>query len=108
MCTLCNAKKLNLASQLPNNSLRRTLLKSVGLLSVGGFISTAGIANAQSANPPKSENVLSPDQALTRLMAGNATYVKSKTLQINVDETRGHLHLVRIRMLVSSAVLTPA
>ena len=54
-------------------------------------MSSAGIAIAQTANPPKSNNVLNPDQALTRLMAGNATYVKSKTLQINVDETRGAL-----------------
>lgn len=91
MCILCNATEMNSVSHLPKNPLRRTLLKSAGLLSVGGLMSSAGIAIAQATNPPKSENVLSPDQALTRLMAGNATYVKSKTLQINVDETRGAL-----------------
>lgn len=91
MCFLCNAIKISSASQLPNNQLRRTLLKSAGLLSVGGLISSAGISIVQAANPPKSENVLNPDQALTRLMAGNATYVKSKILQINVAETRGPL-----------------
>ncbi len=91
MCIICNTKKLNAISKLPNDPLRRTLLKSAGLLSFGGFMSSAGISIAQVAKPPKPENVLSPDQALTRLMAGNATYVKSKTLQINVDETRGTL-----------------
>lgn len=91
MCTLCNAKKINEASQSLSDPLRRTVLRSAGLLSIGGLIASAGVTFAQPANPPKSENVLNPDQALSRLMAGNAVYVKSKTLQINVDETRGAL-----------------
>ncbi|OYW78471.1 MAG: carbonic anhydrase, partial [Polynucleobacter sp. 32-46-5] len=91
MCTLCNAKKINGPSQSLNDPIRRTVLRSAGLLSIGGLIASAGVAFAQPANPPKSENVLNPDQALSRLMAGNAVYVKSKSLQINVDETRGAL-----------------
>jgi carbonic anhydrase len=71
MCELCCAPSASVPGA-PRSMARRSVLK-LGL--------AAGIALAPQAlmakpkEPPKPENVLSPDAALERLMQGNARYV---------------------------------
>src|SRR5262249_14679392 len=54
---------------------RRSVLKLVATAAAGLAIAQHALA-ADVADPPKAENVLSPDAALDRLMAGNARYVE--------------------------------
>lgn len=89
MCILCTSN-LGKASLSPRNHTRRTVLKTAGLVSVSGLMTMAGIAQAKST-PPKPDNVLNPEQALARLMAGNARYVKGDTLSVNIEDTRAAL-----------------
>lgn len=48
-------------------------------------------AIAASATPPKPDNVISPDAALKRLMAGNERYVNNKPLPADFAATRASL-----------------
>jgi len=65
MCEVC-------ASRSP--IARRGVLK-FALTAAAGFIAQRVVA-ANAAEPAKSENVLSPDAALDRLMKGNARYIE--------------------------------
>ena len=66
---------------------RRTILKLAALAPAClGFLSQA---LAQTAKPlPKPENVLSPDAALARLMAGNARYVEGVSRRHDFNHER--------------------
>jgi len=61
-------------------------LGAFGALPLVGAVSLSTAAHASA--PPQPENVLNPDQALERLMAGNARYVAGKTAPINFATTR--------------------
>ena len=89
MCISC-INNLGKANLFPKNHSRRTLLKAAGLASASGLMTMMGVANAKST-PPKPANVLTPEQALARMMAGNARYINGNTLSINIEETRGVL-----------------
>jgi carbonic anhydrase len=62
-----------------------------------GFIAASALGSLASAPawaksaPPKPQNQLTPDQALERLMQGNARYVGGKTLDRNFSATRAAL-----------------
>jgi carbonic anhydrase len=90
MCIACISKNFNIAMRPKQNAARRRLLKTVGLASASALMGLGGTSYAKGA-PPKLDNVLTPDQALERMIAGNESYVKADTLQINVKETRGAL-----------------
>jgi len=61
------------------NSSRRDFLKLTSAAAVGATIARLARAADPAAAPPKPGNVLSPDQALERLMKGNARYVEGVT-----------------------------
>jgi carbonic anhydrase len=71
MCLICGTPSADHSSQIP----RRNFL---GLL--GASLAAAALAPvlraAPSGPPPKPQNVLTPDAALERLIAGNKRYVK--------------------------------
>jgi carbonic anhydrase len=77
MCQVCDSKKDS--ANETNQPSRRSFLKMAGSspLWMGG-IASASLANlVRAANDvaPKPENILTPDHALERLMAGNHRYV---------------------------------
>jgi carbonic anhydrase len=61
----------------------------IGALSLLGMSAAAGVAQAKS--PPKPENVLSPDQAIKRLMGGNERYTSGETQSRSFASTRAAL-----------------
>ena len=71
---------------------RRSMLGAFGAL---GAIPLAGAfalgREARASAPPKPQNALSPDQALERLIAGNARYVSGKTSPVDFASTRDAL-----------------
>jgi carbonic anhydrase len=74
MCHNCNLSGLGHAPHIPRRSvLCLTMASAIGL----AFSKTA-VAEETKA-PPKAQNVLSPDAALQRLLAGNARYVKGSS-----------------------------
>lgn len=80
MCQICHEKaSLNLS--------RRKFLTSA-VAAAGLF--AAGIP-ALAASQPKPENVISPDEALKRLMAGNERYVSNQPLPADFSATRAAL-----------------
>jgi len=88
MCGLCEASRLAESTAGATFSTRRRLLKSAVLVSLTGAMGfTAGLARAQSS-PPNPSNVISPDEALDRLMKGNERYVKGDVLKIDVASAR--------------------
>src|SRR5215469_15497747 len=64
---------------------RRSALRLSGL--VGGLVVTRAMA-AKSKSPPKPQNVISPDAALSRLMQGNGRYVKGVALRHDFTHER--------------------
>ncbi len=87
MCFICNRLSLgSSANQKPRSLSRRSLLGAVGALPLASALALSG--TAQASVPPQPENVLNPDQALERLMAGNARYVSGKTTPVNFAATR--------------------
>lgn len=71
MCRACGHEGLSHAGQ-PS---RRRFLAAIGAAAAAAAIGGRAIA-AETKEPPKPENVISPDQALDRLMKGNGRYVK--------------------------------
>ncbi|WP_245150677.1 carbonic anhydrase [Pollutimonas harenae] len=61
----------------------------IGALSLLGMSAAAGIAHAKL--PPKPENVLSPDQALKRLIEGNERYTAGQSKSRSFTSTRAAL-----------------
>ena len=81
MCLICNDKNAVHTNANETKATRRSLLKYFGaapfMMGGLGFNLTA---NAQSANAvPSPENVLTPDEALKRVIAGNQRYISGKT-----------------------------
>ncbi len=75
------------------SSSRRSFLKKA-TLGIGAVIAAQSLpALAASATPPKPENVISPDEALSRLMSGNARYVSNKPSPTDFASTRAALAL---------------
>lgn len=87
MCKLC-AKDAT-PSNLPASPSRRAALGMIGAISLLGM--SAAVQAAQSKSPPKPGNALSPDQAIKRLMEGNARYVSGKTQNRRFTSTRAAL-----------------
>lgn len=87
MCEVCEASN-NLAQASASTS-RRSALGKMGAFSLLGLSAVAGVARAKS--PPKPDNVLSPDQALTRLMEGNKRYTSGNTESRSFSATRAAL-----------------
>ena len=83
MCITCDT----------NNEInvhRRSLLK--GLAASAGLIATSGLpVIAAEGQPPKPENVISPKEALNRLMVGNSRYVANTPLPASFAATRAAL-----------------
>lgn len=87
MCFICDRLSSGVATQSsPHSPSRRALLGALGALPLAGALSLSGAAHASA--PPRPENVLTPDQALERLMAGNARYVAGNTTPLNFASTR--------------------
>lgn len=96
MCKACISQYFSQRVQSPQSGARRHLLKTAGLASAAALVSLGGLGGIGSMSyakgaPPKPNNVLTPDQALERMMAGNERYANADSLRINVKETRGVL-----------------
>jgi carbonic anhydrase len=71
MCVLCgNVEHRNVFTA------RRQFLKLASAIAAAGLVLPLPAFAANDAAPPKPQNVLSPEAAFHRLMAGNARYVK--------------------------------
>lgn len=73
----------------PKSYSRRTALCMMGAVSLLGMSAVARTIHAKP--PPKPGNVLSPDQAIQRLMEGNERYVSGKTQDRSYVSTRATL-----------------
>lgn len=86
MCHQCN--EIQLQSHQSTVQKRRSFLKALGTTSVvaSGLIgATTLFSLARAADVvPKPENILTPDAALARLMAGNKRYIEGK---INTEDS---------------------
>lgn len=80
MCHICEEKA---SFNLSRRKFITTMAASAGLLATG--------LPAFAATPPKPENVISPDEALKRLMMGNERYVSNKPLPADFSATRAAL-----------------
>lgn len=90
MCKLCSPLfSFHTASHEPVSKGRRSLMGLLGAMPLSAVLGSSAV-QAQ-MNVPLPENVLSPDQALARLMAGNERYVSGKSEAINFDTTRAAL-----------------
>lgn len=87
MCKLCVDG--DILSKAPESPSRRAALGMMGALSLLGISAATGVARAKS--PPKPNNVLSPDQAIKRLMEGNQRYTSGKTQNRTFAATRAAL-----------------
>ena len=98
MCYRCDQKNLD-QQNLSQNPSKRSFLKLTAVSAIGLGLAGAGIATAQgkqsaktsSKIPPKLENVLTPDQALERLMKGNERYVAGQSLPLNFHDVQDAL-----------------
>ena len=70
MCNHCLSFGSKQTLQIPRRSMLRLSVASAVGLALGN-----AVAAKEAEAPPKPQNVLSPDAALKRLMAGNARYV---------------------------------
>src|ERR1700761_4206081 len=70
MCLTCRASEAVAAGA----TSRRNFLRSIGGAAAGFALAPSAFAKDTKA-PPKPQNVISPDEALARLMKGNARYV---------------------------------
>ncbi|MCC2597281.1 carbonic anhydrase [Pusillimonas sp. MFBS29] len=87
MCELCLSRSL--FGNRPASPSRRAALGALGAFSLLGMSAAAGLAHAKAS--PKPENVLSPDQALKRLVAGNERYTAGKVTIRSYAATRAAL-----------------
>ena len=89
VCILCETKSM-LSVETVTSPSRRNWLKVAGAASLVAPLSLAA-TTAMASTPPKPANVLTPDQALDRLMQGNERYVSGKTEPVNFAKTRAAL-----------------
>ena len=87
MCNLCVAGSPLTKAVVPPS--RRAVLGAMGAFSLLGLSAMSGISHAKS--PPKPANVLSPDQAIQRLLEGNKRYTSGKTEVRKFSVTRAAL-----------------
>ncbi|AVO41697.1 MAG: carbonic anhydrase [Simplicispira suum] len=87
MCEVCEASDSR--TQASVSTSRRAALGRMGAFSLLGLSAVAGVAYAKS--PPKPGNVLSPDEAIKRLMEGNERYTSGKTQSRSFASTRAAL-----------------
>lgn len=87
MCEIC--VKNTVLNSKPASPSRRAALGMMGALSLLGMSSVARAVHAKA--PPKPSNVLSPDQAIQRLMQGNKRYSSGETINRNFGPTRAVL-----------------
>lgn len=87
MCNVCIAS--NALTKAAASPSRRAALGAMGAFSLLGISAMSGISHAKS--PPKPDNVLSPDQAIKRLMEGNKRYTSGKTQSRKFSATRAAL-----------------
>ena len=87
MCSLCNVSNRNLfhSDQVQNTSRRRVLGAALA-----GLAATLPLG-AMASQPPSPQNVLRPQQALERLMQGNARYVAGTSQVAGFEQTRQRL-----------------
>jgi len=98
MCHRCE-KNNNQAEDCNLNVSKRSFLKLSAATALSLGMTHAGIANARaskSANTsgalsPKPKNVLTPDQALERLMQGNERYVSGKSKPLDFHDIQSAL-----------------
>lgn len=88
MCQHC-ITQTNSSIETPASSSRRAALGRLGAFSLLGMSAAAGVAQAKT--PPKPDNVMSPDQAIQRLMDGNQRYTSGKTQDRVFSSTRAAL-----------------
>jgi carbonic anhydrase len=82
MCNLCDIK--NYAAANTSHSGRRSFLKAASTLPLwaGAIGSTSFLPSALAADvTPKPENILTPDAALERLLAGNKRFVEGNVIK---------------------------
>jgi carbonic anhydrase len=87
---MCNEKNAN----LHRDSSKRLFLKWVAASALGAGIAAATGRTAFAAKvkmPPLPENVMTPDAALERLVAGNARYVAGQSTPLNFSNDRAAL-----------------
>jgi carbonic anhydrase len=90
MCKLCfSLLSSHTASHEPISKGRRSLMGLLGAMPLAAALGSSAVQAQMTV--PLPENVLSPDQALTRLMAGNDRYVTGKSEATNFDTTRAAL-----------------
>lgn len=87
---MCDEKNKN----LQQDSSKRLFLKLAAAAALGAGI--AGINGrmafaAEAGMPPLPENVMTPDEALERLMAGNARYAAGQSTPLDFSEERATL-----------------
>jgi len=87
MCKVCVENAA--LSDTPASPSKRAALGMIGALSLLGMSAATGVAYAKS--PPKPNNVLTPAQAIKRLMAGNERYTSDKTQNRSFASTRAVL-----------------
>ncbi len=69
MCQFCESQNVS------HGFSRRGLVKALGTTAAGLAVASPAFAKKAKAPPPKPQNVVSPDEALDLLKAGNARYV---------------------------------
>jgi carbonic anhydrase len=90
MCKLCSSVfSIHTSSNEPASKSRRSLMGLFGAMPIAAVLGSAKV-HAQTTVPLPA-NVVSPDQALARLMTGNERYVSGKSQAINFDTTRAAL-----------------
>lgn len=87
MCEIC--VKNAVLNSTPASPSRRAALGMMGAISLLGMSSIARAVHAKA--PPKPSNVLSPDQAIKRLMQGNERYSSGKSMERSFGPTRAVL-----------------
>jgi carbonic anhydrase len=89
VCILCETQSILPVQQVASPK-RRQWLKLAGAASLAAPLAL-GATSAIASQPPKPSNVLTPDQALERLMKGNERYVSGNTESVNFAKTRAAL-----------------
>lgn len=95
MCNLCSSEIKSGHSSQTQTQARRSFLKFAVASSLGlGMAAAAGKVMATSGVvtlPPQPENVLTPEAALERLMAGNERYISGRSTPLDFSRERAAL-----------------
>lgn len=98
MCHRCDQKN-NAQQNSKQDPSKRSFLKLTAASAIGLGFAGLGIATAQEKKaaetyakvPPKPQNVLTPDQALERLMRGNERYVTGESAPLDFHDVQAAL-----------------